>query len=187
MLIREYPKEMLDAGVGGVTIVELTLDEDGVVQGVGVHESSGHAALDEAALRVASFAPFTRPVLHNGRPTGGKITVPVRFDADEAMAADACEDDTEPYYWNRRDAEQALTREYPAVLRDRGIGGRTDVWLLIDEGGRVTEQQVKRSSGYGQLDGAALRASRRLRFAPATHCGEPVAVWVAVPVSFTTR
>ncbi len=187
MLAREYPRELLDAGVGGVTVLELVVDEDGVVQEVGVRESSGHAALDEAALLLAPLVPFTRPVGHNRQPIGARITFPVTFDADAAMAADTCSNREEPYYTNRHMIERALVREYPALLRDRGIGGKTSVWLLVDEGGRVTRQQIEKSSGYRKLDEAAFRVTRGIRFSPAKHCGKPVPVWVMVPVTFSTR
>jgi len=183
-LIREYPRELLDAGIGGVTILELVVDEDGGVQEVRVRGSSGHPALDEAALRLAPLVPFTRPVLVDGKPAGGRITFPVRFDAEEAMAADSCSDDVKPSYVNKREIERALIREYPASLRDRGIGGKTVVWLLIDEEGRVPRQQVQTGSGYRELDEAALRVARRFRFSPAKHCGKPVPVWLSVPISF---
>ena len=187
MLKREYPKELLDAGIGGVTLLELVVGEDGVVEEVGVRESSGHAALDEAALRLTPLVPFTRPVGHNRQPIGARITFPVSFDADAAMAADTCSNNEEPYYVNKREMERALVREYPAILRDRGIGGTTGVWLLVDEGGRVAKQQIEKSSGFLELDRAAFRVMRQARFSPAKHCGEPVAVWVMLPITFTTR
>jgi len=187
MLVREYPKELLDAGIGGVTVLELVVGEDGVVQEVGVRESSGNAALDEAALRLAPLVPFTRPVGHKRQPIGARITFPVTFDADAAMAVDTCNDREEPYYTNKHAMERALVREYPALLRDRRIGGKTVVWLLVDEGGRVTQQQIRESSGYRELDEAAFRVTRGFRFSPAKHCGKPVPVWVGVPVTFSNR
>lgn len=187
MLVEEYPKELLDAGVGGVTVLELVVDEDGVVQEVGVRESSGNAALDEAALRLAPMVPFTRPAGLDGKPIRGRITFPVVFNADEAMAADTCGEKVEPRYVNKHEMERALGREYSARMRGLGMRGTTSVWLLVDEGGRVTKQQILKSSGYRELDEAAFRVGRTARFSPAKHCGKPVPVWVALPISFSVR
>ena len=186
LLMREYPKELLDAGIGGVTTLEFVVGEDGVVREVGVRESSGHAALDEAALRLAPLVPFTRPVGHNRQPIAAKITFPVSFDPDAAMAADTC-GKIKPSYINKHEMERVLVREYPALLRDRGIGGKTIVWFLIDEEGRVPKQQVHTSSGYRELDEAALRSASAARFSPAIRCGKPVPVWIALPISFRSH
>jgi TonB family protein len=58
-LEREYPPLLRDAGIGGTAQVWLFIDEDGVVQKAQINESSGHQALDEAAIRVAETIAFT--------------------------------------------------------------------------------------------------------------------------------
>jgi len=187
MLVREYPQELLDAGIGGVTTVELVVDEEGTVQETSVHHSSGKAALDEAALRIAPMVPFTQPVGHDGEPIGGRVTFPVRFDAEEAMAADTCGDDRKPEYANEREVERALGREYPRELLDRGVGGTVAVYLFIDESGRVKKVKIAETSGYVALDLAAFRVARRARFTPALHCGTAVPVWMRIPIGFSIR
>ena len=187
MLLREYPRELLDAGIGGVTTLELVVDEEGTVQGASVHQSSGHAALDEAARRIAPMVPFTQPVGHDGQPIGGKVTFPVRFDAEEAMAADTCSDHRKPDYANRREIERALRREYPPELRDRGVGGIAAVYLFIDERGRVKKVRIAETSGSVALDLAAFRVARRVRFTPALYCRTAVPVWIRTTIDFYIR
>jgi protein TonB len=73
---------------------------------------------------------------------------------------------------------------YPESARRRGIEGTVILKLRITEGGSVNEVQVERSAGHPDLDHTAMDAVRRWRFEPARRSGEPVAVWVLVPVEF---
>jgi protein TonB len=56
---REYPPLLRDAGIGGTVQVFFFIDEEGVVQQFQVNESSGHQALDDAALAVAGVYRFS--------------------------------------------------------------------------------------------------------------------------------
>lgn len=58
-LEREYPPLLRDAGIGGTTRVWFFIDEEGRVQDFRIETSSGHAQLDEAALKVADQMRFT--------------------------------------------------------------------------------------------------------------------------------
>lgn len=62
-LVRDvYPEAFLAAGIGGTANVWMLVDETGTVTRTRIEESSGYAAIDEAALEVArqlEFAPAT--------------------------------------------------------------------------------------------------------------------------------
>jgi periplasmic protein TonB len=58
-LERTYPTLLRDAGIGGTPTVWFFIDEDGRVQRTMLHESSGHAQLDEAAMQVANVMQFS--------------------------------------------------------------------------------------------------------------------------------
>jgi protein TonB len=88
---------------------------------------------------------------------------------------------------NRGEVRSALAREYPALLRDAGIGGTAEVWFHIDEEGVVTETQVKTSSGHEALDLAALNVAGVIRFTPALNRDKRVSVWISLPITFTVR
>ena len=79
---------------------------------------------------------------------------------------------------------RALVREYPSILKDAGITGRTVVWLFIDEHGKVLRRLVKQSSGMPQLDEAALVVAQVMEFTPAINHDRRVRVWVAQPLVF---
>jgi protein TonB len=77
-LEREYPPLLRDAGIGGTTIVWFFIDEQGVVQNQQVQESSGHTALDDAALRVAPVFKFT-PALNRDKAVPVWVQLPITF------------------------------------------------------------------------------------------------------------
>jgi bla regulator protein blaR1 len=95
--------------------------------------------------------------------------------------------EVEPEVRNPSEIRAALAAEYPPILRDAGIGGVVMVYFFIDEEGVVAEAQVKQPSGHQALDQAAVRAARQFRFSPALNQGEPVPVWVQIPIRFETR
>jgi protein TonB len=77
-LIREYPPLLRDAGIGGTTIVWFQIDEEGVVVQTEVKTSSGHDALDRAALEVAGIIEFT-PALNRDKRVSVWIALPITF------------------------------------------------------------------------------------------------------------
>jgi TonB family protein len=92
-----------------------------------------------------------------------------------------------PRLMNATDVSRILEREYPTLLRTAGVGGSVTVWFFIDPAGRVEKTLVGRSSGYASLDEAALRVADDMEFSPALNRDQPVSVWVALPIKFSTR
>ena len=77
-LEREYPPILRDAGIGGTVQVHFFIDEEGMVQRTLVAQTSGHASLDEAALRVANVFRFS-PALNLDKIVPVWIAIPVTF------------------------------------------------------------------------------------------------------------
>jgi len=75
---REYPPLLRDAGIGGTVTVWFFINEQGVVQRTIVNESSGHKALDDAALKVADVIQFT-PALNRDKQVPVWISLPITF------------------------------------------------------------------------------------------------------------
>jgi len=73
---------------------------------------------------------------------------------------------------------------YPESARRQGVEGTVLLKMRITEQGRVEDVQVERSAGHPDLDQSAMEAVQRWRFEPARRSGEPVAVWVLIPVEF---
>ncbi len=77
-LQENYPPLLRDAGIGGTVQVWFLIDEEGVVQRMQIAESSGHKALDDAALRVAREVRFT-PALNRDERVPVWISLPITF------------------------------------------------------------------------------------------------------------
>lgn len=77
-LEREYPPLLRDAGIGGTVRTWLFIDEEGVVKNQLIANTSGHEALDQAALRVAPLMKFT-PALNRDRPVPAWVQLPISF------------------------------------------------------------------------------------------------------------
>jgi protein TonB len=91
-----------------------------------------------------------------------------------------------PKIINQPEVEAAIADNYPRLLRDAGIGGKTVIWFYIGADGRTITQRIQTSSGYATLDDAAMRVAPTLQFTPAENQGKKVAVWVQIPIVFTT-
>jgi TonB family protein len=72
---------------------------------------------------------------------------------------------------------------YPELARMEGVQGVVMVMALVCVSGQVIETSVIKSIPL--LDDAAQQAVRHWIFLPAKAGGEPVAVWVGVPVQFS--
>jgi protein TonB len=75
---REYPPLLRDAGIGGTVLVYFFIDENGTVQDNRVHESSGHQALDDAALAVAAQYRFSA-ALNRDKKVPVWVSFPITF------------------------------------------------------------------------------------------------------------
>ena len=74
--------------------------------------------------------------------------------------------------------------------RDAGIGGKVVVWAYVNETGDVVKTQLSKSSGHAGMDEVALREVRDCpgaEFSPGMVGDRPVALWVAVPITFSPR
>mgnify|MGYP001821999590 CR=1 FL=1 len=74
----EYPPLLRDAGIGGTAQVWLFIDDQGVVQKAQINQSSGHQALDEAAVRVAEKIAFSA-ALKDDKAVPVWISLPITF------------------------------------------------------------------------------------------------------------
>ncbi|MFV2006741.1 MAG: TonB family protein [Longimicrobiales bacterium] len=92
-----------------------------------------------------------------------------------------------PEIKNRGEVIRAMEREYPAILRDAGIGGRVAVWFFIDEDGTVRDTRISQTSGHAGLDDAAIKVADVYRFTPALNRDKKVQVWVQFTITFEVR
>jgi protein TonB len=77
-LERNYPPLLRDAGIGGTVKVYFFIDEHGKVIDHRIDQSSGHAQLDEAALKVADVMKFS-PALNRDKKVPVWVSFPITF------------------------------------------------------------------------------------------------------------
>lgn len=74
---------------------------------------------------------------------------------------------------------------YPPQARRAGEQGRVLLHVLVDTNGLPAKIEIKQSSGYAQLDNAAIEAVKHWKFTPARQGPLPVEAWATVPISFS--
>lgn len=74
-------------------------------------------------------------------------------------------------------ASDCARPDYPARAVRNGNTGTVNLSLLIGTDGRVTEAKVQKSSGYRELDRAAVDALSLCKFKPATRNGVAEPAW----------
>ena len=77
-MVREYPPLLRDAGIGGTVRVYFFINEGGIVEQVRLDQSSGHEALDDAALNVAGAYEFS-PAMNDEEPVPVWVSFPITF------------------------------------------------------------------------------------------------------------
>ena len=79
----------------------------------------------------------------------------------------------------------AAPAELPAIAAGQNVTGITEIRIVLDPGGRLTEQSVLASSGNRWIDGAALAAARQSGYRAEVRDCAPVAGIYALVVDFT--
>lgn len=83
---RRYAALQEDPGIGGTADVWLYVDEEGRAEDVRMNRSTGHGALDEAAVGVAEIIELT-PALNRDRKRAVWVSLPIVFAAGDAGGA----------------------------------------------------------------------------------------------------
>jgi protein TonB len=77
-MIAAYPPLLRRSGIGGVVRVYFFINQEGVVQDSRVHQGSGFAELDEAALAVADVYRFS-PAMNRDKQVPVWVSLPIEF------------------------------------------------------------------------------------------------------------
>jgi protein TonB len=64
-------------------------------------------------------------------------------------------------YWREVRQRIEARKDYPAAARRHGLEGRVNIDFIIDPQGRLLTASVNKSSGYEELDQAAIKAVQR--------------------------
>jgi TonB family protein len=77
--------------------------------------------------------------------------------------------------------------EYPKEAQEKKLTGTVFIKALVDTDGTVGKITIVKSSGYGILDSAALKAAEKSRYKPALQNRHKVREWVAIMFRFPPK
>jgi protein TonB len=80
----KYPLQAIRQSEQGTVVLNVTINAAGEVVDVKVERSSGYRDLDMAAAQAAKEWRFN-PGVHNGKPVGGVVRIPVNFNLNGMM------------------------------------------------------------------------------------------------------
>ena len=140
------------------------------------------------------YAPLRPPayptirVVATAPPLSAEATVqltPTPADTSDCLAEQQQQGDFGDYVYVEElpEAIVKVTPHYPDSARVAGVDGTVMVQAHVCACGQVGETRIVRSIPL--LDAAAATAVRQWVWKPALTAGEPVAVWVGVPVRFS--
>lgn len=183
-----YPEAARAAKQEGRVIVDLLVDENGVVTEARVARSD-NAVFDEAALAAVRQWRF-KPGLDEGKPVPFGLVGPVEFkltSQEKISPGGLPPDRLWPHPAKRRPAKivHAADPEYPEELDARKLPGRVDLRLDIGADGKIARTRVVWAS-HGAFVAEALRVARTWEFEPARQGLLAVASTLQSPAEFSS-
>jgi TonB family protein len=82
----EYPRDALDAGVGGTVNLIIDLAADGRITGVSVENPEQTDPRFAAAAAKNAWDWKFKPQIKDGKPVAGRVRVPITFSPSEPKA-----------------------------------------------------------------------------------------------------
>ena len=192
-------------------VAEFTILKDGTLDGLKLAESSGDAELDHAGLDgITKSAPFPAlpdefkgqsikircPLLYVPNAPLQSLGTPSYWDApgywkapDGAASQPEIGPNGEPIYTPLKNGVSVprvtyqTEPEFSEQARREKLQGIVVLTLVVSDDGVPTDMKVTRPLGKG-LDEKAIEAVKQWRFKPGVKDGNPVAVRIAVEISF---
>jgi TonB family protein len=159
-----YPAAAAEIGAQGVTLVSVRIAANGSIQNAHVAQTSGNADLDKAALACVSDAR-TKPITSGGTPIEADTQIGVVWQRSYFTGAPA------PAFRNL-----CSSGSYPPIAVRLNHQGEVALSFTIAEGGTVKNVTVVKSSGYDELDQAAIACVTQFRYRPVIQNGKPIAI-----------
>jgi TonB family protein len=191
--------------IGGVCLLSLVVDSEGLPKNIEVVTSHGEA-FDRAAIEAIEQFKF-EPGTLDGKPVPVRVYAWTRFFADMrppvtrilvhnspsgefSRAATWIDGASRPGQQRNYDTPPeplfSPVAEYSDQARRKRIEGVVVASVLINEKGRPTDVRIEKPLGYG-LDENALECIGQYKFKPATKDGVPVATRIHIEINFRLR
>lgn len=179
-----YPKAARENSIEGTVTIKALISPEGEVLEV-EDQKDGDPMLAEAAMDAIRKTRFT-PGMEEGQPKQMWATIPVSFTIGNVGQKDAAADKDQPERTGKlieptydpaeleRNLEYFVESESDEVIQAR---------VLIDESGAVKQVLVPDEADL-LLSTAAVQAIKRTSFTAGSQGGEPIAVWISIPITF---
>lgn len=199
--IREHATERLQVGVIGAlgaTILLFAFLGSFTIKPLNVKPVSGSDIIDWGGITVENY-PNTPPPIDNkvvqvekaapGQTAdsilpGNTNLIDPRIIGDDRIRRTINDVPFLPASAKKPQLLGGIDIKYPERMRKLEVEGLVIVGAALDEQGLVFDTQILKSSGYDELDDAAVEAVRNARFTPAMQGEKPLAVKISVPVNF---
>ena len=185
-----YPELARETGIGGTTIVQVTISAQGKAEASIVLKSAGDASLDSAALD-AVMATEWLPAQQDGSPVAVRIAMPIVFrlkvggeghSITTANTIGTRDWDVSPRPKNFKAISQNII--YPEQARKDGITGTLTMQFTIDKKGNLIDPIVKSGPDHEALKQAAIVALKSTEWIPASKGGEPISATMEMGIGF---
>jgi protein TonB len=142
---------------------------------------------------VDTSAPAVDPADFSGMGTAGGTHNGVEGGTPQATAPvdsskfnyEVAQLDEKPDLRNKSQVQSMLSRYYPRMLQDAGIGGTTMMQFVILPDGTVDESTVKViSTTHEQFSEASEKVVNKFKFKPGMYHGKPVRVLIQMPITW---
>ena len=175
-LLPPWPAVSQKIGERGTTVLNVVIDKFGVPIDVAVRTSSGSPRLDDAAISTVRDQWRWEPPPPECRDDGIKTQVRVIWNLQGPRSPV----ETMPLLYAEGD-------DYSQVARNLKEEGVASISILISPAGAVTQTRIEESSGFDDLDAAAMAIVARLKYQPASINGKPAPAFTGVRVAFVLK
>ncbi|MBT3228721.1 MAG: TonB family protein [Candidatus Marinimicrobia bacterium] len=189
----KYPELARESGIGGTTIVQVTINAQGKAGNSLVLRSAGDESLDAAAVNAAMATEWI-PAQQEGSPVGVRISIPIVFKLKEggsdhsvssATATGKRDWDVSPRPENWKAIGENII--YPEQAKQDGVTGTLTMQFTIDERGTLLSPIVRSGPDHAALKAAAIVALKSTKWLPAEKDGQPIAATMEMGIGFGTE
>ena len=170
----------------GTVVVDVAVGSDGWVRDARIVTSSGYQQLDAAALVTVGYWHYL-PETRDGVAVASAHRTQLIFNLNFGNSNARWMVRPEPPPPLSNDLKDVAVDTshfvlYPQMARRSAQSGDVTLNILVRGEGYVSDALVVRSSGFSQLDSAALISAGYWDFLPATKNGSPIDAWKTVRV-----
>lgn len=153
-------------------------------RGSGIAPRHAHAKMNPRASCAALVCAVLLAACAQRAPEPERTPQPLATVADTSRVYEVDQVPVKPQLRNPVAVTRALEQNYPAHLRDEGIGGSVQLRFTIQRDGTTRNIQVVRTSDV-RFAAPAVDVVRLMRFTPGSVAGVPVRVRVVLPITFS--